>query len=123
MMAFGRDDSDVGSPRNNLTSVAKPSVAVDSGSLGESNIQLNEKEGQPKQSEKMDNSESHLSMGEILSSMSHGPPQSVVEPEPYVEMSMNKHISSTLNVKRLTFWGRSSVSCSVRLMHLIPFTD
>ncbi|XP_028070255.1 rho GTPase-activating protein 7-like [Camellia sinensis] len=39
--AFGGDDSDVGSPRINLTATAKSNPPVDSQSLRESDIQLN----------------------------------------------------------------------------------
>ncbi|KAF5946991.1 hypothetical protein HYC85_017219 [Camellia sinensis] len=44
--AFGGDDSDVGSPRINLTATAKSNPPVDSQSLRESDIQLNEQQGQ-----------------------------------------------------------------------------
>ncbi|CAL5434049.1 unnamed protein product [Camellia sinensis] len=112
--AFGGDDSDVGSPRINLTATAKSNPPVDSQSLRESDIQLNEQQGQQKPSvNEMDSpsivpgSESHRSMGEILSAMDQGLPQSV-GPESCVEKSMNKLTNSTPNVKRSTFWGRST---------------
>ncbi|CAL5440885.1 unnamed protein product [Camellia sinensis] len=41
IQAFGGDDSDVGSPRINLTATAKSNPPVDSQSLRESDIQLN----------------------------------------------------------------------------------
>ncbi|CAL5364167.1 unnamed protein product [Camellia sinensis] len=78
-IAFGGDDSDVGSPRINLTATAKSNPPVDSQSLRESDIQLNEQQGQQNPSvNEMDSpsivpgSESHRSMGEILSAMDQG---------------------------------------------------
>lgn len=61
-------------------------------------------------------SEPHRSMGEILSSMDQGLPQSVSGPEQCVEKPMNKHSSSNVNNKRSALWGRSTVSCFVSFL-------
>ncbi|KAL7174380.1 hypothetical protein ACSBR2_033611 [Camellia fascicularis] len=113
--AFGGNDLDGGPPGNNVTLTAKTNPPVDSHLLRESNIQFNEQQGQQKPSEnEMDSisivtsDESHWSMGEIMSSMDQGLPQSVVGAESCVEKSMNKLTSSTLNVKRSTFLGRNT---------------
>ncbi|XP_052189168.1 rho GTPase-activating protein 7 [Diospyros lotus] len=116
--AFGGDDSDGGSPINNLISAEKTIPPVDSRSPQshrESNIQFVDQQGRQKPNEnKIDSpsalvgSESHRSMGEILSSMDQGLPQSVVGPESSGEKSANKLTNSALNVKRSTFWGRST---------------
>ncbi|KAG5517367.1 hypothetical protein RHGRI_037946 [Rhododendron griersonianum] len=111
---FGGDDSH-GGLMNNLVSTAKANQSVDSSSQRESNIQFNERQGQQKPSENevdslsiLHASESHRSMGEILSSMDQGQPQSVVGAESCVEKSMNRLTSPTQNVKRSTFWGRNN---------------
>ncbi|XP_028054050.1 rho GTPase-activating protein 7-like isoform X2 [Camellia sinensis] len=113
--AFGGNDLDGGPPGNNLTLTAQTNPPVDSQLLRESNTQFNEQQGQQKPSEnEMDSisivpfNESHRSMGEIMSSMDQGLPQSVVGAESCVEKSMNKLTSSTLNVKRSTFLGRNT---------------
>ncbi|XAR60304.1 hypothetical protein NMG60_11033616 [Bertholletia excelsa] len=113
--AFGGDDSDGGFPSKNLASTAKTNPPVDSHAHKESNIQLNEQQGLQKLVEnKMDSpnvmpgSESHRSMGEILSSMDQGLSQSLAGAESCAEKRMNKLTSPTLNVKRSTFWGRST---------------
>ncbi|CAL5354000.1 unnamed protein product [Camellia sinensis] len=114
--AFGGNDLDGGPPGNNLTLTAQTNPPVDSQLLRESNTQFNEQQGQQKPSEnEMDSisivpfNESHRSMGEIMSSMDQGLPQSVVGAESCVEKSMSKLTSSTLNVKRSTFLGRNTV--------------
>ncbi|XP_058196402.1 rho GTPase-activating protein 6-like isoform X3 [Rhododendron vialii] len=111
---FGGDDSH-GGLMNNLVSTTKANQSVDSSSQRESNIQFNERQGQQKPSENevdslsiLHASESHRSMGEILSSMDQGQPQSVVGAESCVEKSMNRLTSPTQNVKRSTFWGRNN---------------
>ncbi|KAK3000136.1 LOW QUALITY PROTEIN: hypothetical protein RJ639_022992 [Escallonia herrerae] len=119
--AYGGDDSDVGSPRVNLHSAAKSNLPIDSLPLRDSNIQLNEQQGrQDKATEIEINtpdilpssilpcSELHQSMGEMLSSMDQGLPQSVSGPEACVEKPVSKLTGSNLNVKRSTFWGRGS---------------
>lgn len=113
--AFGGDDSHGGLLTNNLISTAKNSLPVDSPSQRDSNIQFNERQGQLKPSENevhspsiLHASESHRSMGEILSSMDQGQPQSAVGAESFVEKSMNRLTSPTQSVKRPTFWGRNT---------------
>lgn len=114
---------------NNLVSTAKANQSVDSSSQRESNIQFNERQGQQKPSENevdslsiLHASESHRSMGEILSSMDQGQPQSVVGAESCVEKSMNRLTSPTQNVKRSTFWGRNNVSHSLPVnLHCILY--
>ncbi|GMP91455.1 hypothetical protein CsSME_00042151 [Camellia sinensis var. sinensis] len=113
--AFGGNDLDGGPPGNNLTLTAQTNPPVDSQLLRESNTQFNEQQGQQKPSEnEMDSisivpfNESHRSMGEIMSSMDQGLPQSVVGAESCVEKSMSKLTSSTLNVKRSIFLGRNT---------------
>ncbi|GFZ20625.1 Rho GTPase activation protein (RhoGAP) with PH domain-containing protein [Actinidia rufa] len=94
---------------------------VDSESVREPNIQLNEEQVQQKRSENDMDSPSILtsndvyrSMGEILSSMNKGLPQSVVGAESCGEKSMNKLTSSAVNVKRSTLWGRSTQNIRIR---------
>lgn len=97
----------------------------------DSNIQCNERQGQLKPSENevhspsiLHASESHRSMGEILSSMDQGQPQSAVGAESFVEKSMNRLTSPTQSVKRPTFWGRNTVSHSLLVnasLHFIPY--
>ncbi|XP_057479282.1 rho GTPase-activating protein 7-like [Actinidia eriantha] len=113
--AFGGDDSDGGSPRNTLKSTAIANPPVDSESVREPNIQFNEEQVQQKPSENdvdspsiLPSNDVHRSMGEILSSMNKGIPQSVVGAEACGEKSMNKLTSSAVNVKRSTLWGRST---------------
>ncbi|KAA8549980.1 hypothetical protein F0562_001663 [Nyssa sinensis] len=113
--AFGVDDSDSGSPRDNITSEKKSIPPLDSQPLGDSN-QCNEQQGQTKKSSETEmetpdifpSSESHRSMGEILASMDRGLPQSVSGIESCAEKSISKPMSSNLNVKQSTFWGRSA---------------
>ncbi|KAK2998547.1 hypothetical protein RJ639_024254 [Escallonia herrerae] len=114
-MAYGGDDSDVGSPRVNLHSAAKSNLPIDSLPLGDSSIQLNEQQGQMEintpdnlPSSILPSSESHQSMREMLSSMDQGLPQSVSGSEACVEKPVSKLTGSNLNVKRSTFWGRGS---------------
>uniref|UniRef100_A0A5B7AVZ7 Putative rho GTPase-activating protein 7 isoform X1 n=1 Tax=Davidia involucrata TaxID=16924 RepID=A0A5B7AVZ7_DAVIN len=110
--AFGGDDSDVGSPRDNLTSATKSNPPVDSQPLRDSS-QINEQQGRSTETEMetpdiFPGSESHRSMGEILASMDPELPQLVSGPESCAEKSISKPTSSNLNVKRSTFWGRSA---------------
>ncbi|KAA8544615.1 hypothetical protein F0562_022614 [Nyssa sinensis] len=113
--AFGGDDSDVGSPRDNVTLATKSNQLVDSRPLGDSN-QLNEQQAQSKKAsesemetpDNLPSSESHRSMGEMLASMDSGLPQSVSGPQSSAEKSISKTTSSNHNVKRSTFWGRSA---------------
>ncbi|PSR86775.1 Rho GTPase-activating protein [Actinidia chinensis var. chinensis] len=112
---FGGHDSDGGSPRNTLKSTAIANPPVDSESVREPNIQLNEEQVQQKRSENdmdspsiLTSNDAHRSMGEILSSMNKGRPQSVVGAESCGEKSMNKLTSPAVNVKRSALWGRST---------------
>ena len=114
---FGGHDSDDGSPSNTLKSTAIANPPVDSESVREPSIKLNEVQIQQKRSENdvdspsiLPSNDVHRSMGEILSSMNKGLPQSVVGAESCGEKSMNKLTSSAVNVKRSTLWGRSTVS-------------
>ncbi|XP_059665405.1 rho GTPase-activating protein 7-like [Cornus florida] len=114
--AFGGDDSDVGTPRNNRTSATKPNPLANSQPLRDSN-QFNEQQGPPRKKseseldspEILPGSESTRSMGEVLSSMDPGLPQSVLGPESSAEKSISKLTNSNLNVKRSTFWGKGAV--------------
>lgn len=114
--AYGGDDSDVGSPRDKNNSAVKSSPHVDSELLRESNGKANNQQNiQLKASENeldtpltLPGSESHRSMGEILSSMEQGLPHSVSGPESSLEKTTSRPTNSNINVRRSTFWGRSS---------------
>ncbi|KAM7502418.1 hypothetical protein LguiB_001322 [Lonicera macranthoides] len=115
--AYGGDDSDVGSPRDNLNSAAKSNPVPDSQPvIGSNNLQIDKQKGRKNKGSdsEMDStsvipsSEPHRSMGEILSSMDQGLPQTVSGPEACVEKPMNKHSSSNVNNKRSALWGRST---------------
>lgn len=116
--AFGGDDSDAGSPRENHTSAVNPNGFVDPHQLRDSNVQSMEQ--QSKQKKKSESSikeidspsflpagESHRSMGEILSSMDTGLSVPVSGSES-CEKPIGKLTSSNLNTKRSTFWGKST---------------
>ncbi|XP_043691545.1 rho GTPase-activating protein 7-like [Telopea speciosissima] len=119
--AFGGDDSDVESPKENYTSETNLTELVDSHkSLGDSYIQFNEQQGIfRKGSDKnsmtdmdipsiLPASDSHQSMGELLSSMDPGLPLPVPGPELCAEKPASRLSGSNLNVKRSTFWERSN---------------
>ncbi|KAK9273999.1 hypothetical protein L1049_018813 [Liquidambar formosana] len=117
--AFGGDDLDVASPRDNHSSVANPNVLVDPQQVRDSNAQLMEQQGkQTKVNEnlikEMDPSsilpsgESHRSMGEILSSIDAALPLPVSGPESGAEKPIGKVMSSNHSAKRSTFWGRGN---------------
>ncbi|KAF8398242.1 hypothetical protein HHK36_017168 [Tetracentron sinense] len=122
--AFGGDDWGVGSPTENHISTTNLTPLVDPhNSIRDSNGQFNElqgalKKGSDNSTTEMDTlsqkpaSESRRSMGEILS-MDPGLPLPVSEPELCAEKPVSKLSTSNLNVKRSTFWGRSTVSTGV----------
>lgn len=122
MQAFGTDDSDVGSPRDNSASIGSSNLHAGSRPR-DSNIQLVEQQGQLKKeidcsasevesSTVAPSGEQFQSVGEILSSIrpgqSHTPPASGLEGGS--GRSMGKMSSSNLNTKRSTLWGRNAVS-------------
>ncbi|XP_009624924.1 rho GTPase-activating protein 7-like isoform X2 [Nicotiana tomentosiformis] len=109
---FGGDDSDVGSPRDSRVQGVTLKPTVDTQPLAGSNVPFSE------QLERCGNevdgpcelatSESQRSMGEILSSRDPGPPHGVSGPDSHADKTSSKLTPSNLNVKRSTFWGRSS---------------
>ncbi|XP_043721738.1 rho GTPase-activating protein 7-like isoform X1 [Telopea speciosissima] len=119
--AFGGNDSDLESPKEIHTSATNLKELVDSHkSLRDSNIHFNEQQGIFRKGgdngtmTEMDTpsilpaSDSHRSMGELLSSMDLGLHAPVPEPDLCVEKPANKLSGSNLNVKRSVFWGRSN---------------
>lgn len=118
--AFGTDDSDVGSPRDNSASIGSSNLHTGSRPR-DSNIQLVEQQGQLKK--EIDHSASEVessnvassgeqfqSVGELLSSIRPG--QSHTLPVSGLEggsgRSTGKISSSNLNTKRSTLWGRNA---------------
>jgi hypothetical protein len=117
--AYGGDDSDGGSPRDNQNSATKSNSNQGPESSQPnrgSNIQLGRQKVRKSKGNESENEtpsvlpggELHRSMAEILSSMDQVIPQAVsIGPELFVEKHINnKHSSS--NVKRSTLWGRSN---------------
>lgn len=128
MQGFGGDDSDVGSPRDSRVQGVTLKPTVDTQPLAGSNVPFSE------QLERCGNevdgpcelatSESQRSMGEILSSRDPGPPHGVSGPDSRADKTSSKLTPSNLNVKRSTFWGRSSVSfdfCRLISLELFSF--
>ncbi|KAJ9172272.1 hypothetical protein P3X46_015529 [Hevea brasiliensis] len=114
--AFGGDDSDVGSPRNNHAPADSSNLPVQS---RDPNVQLAEQPSKPKKGndnsiKEMDVSnvspvgDSYRSMGEILSSMVPVPSLPISGPDSSAEKPAGKVATSNLNGKRSTFWGRSN---------------
>lgn len=109
---FGGDDSDIDSPGENQTSVTNLK------SVKDSDAQLNEQGLLKKSNENSltendvpiihPTSESHRSMGDILSAIDPGLSLTVAGPELSAEKPINKLNGSNSNVKRSTFWGRNS---------------
>ncbi|KDP43224.1 hypothetical protein JCGZ_22776 [Jatropha curcas] len=117
--AFGGDDSDDGSPRNNHASAESSNLQVDSVQTRDPNVQTREqpnklKKGNENSINEMDVSnvsptgESYRSMGEILSSMDPVPSLPISGPESSAEKPAGKVATSNLNGKRSAFWGRSN---------------
>lgn len=114
--ACGADDSDFGSPKGNHVLETKSNLCVDSQTHRDSNIPFNEQVdlqnktnlGEMSASGQLTGSEPQRSMGEILSSMDHGIPQSISGPESSGERAAGKLSASSANVKKSTFWGRNN---------------
>ncbi|KAL5582664.1 hypothetical protein UlMin_015106 [Ulmus minor] len=117
--AFGVDDSDVGSPKENHASAESSNLRVNPQQVRDQVAQLVEEQGD--QAKGNDNSinemetpsvspagESYRSMGEILSSMDPGHPLPVSGLELGAGKTMSKVTGSNHNTKRSTFWGRSN---------------
>ncbi|KAH9610133.1 hypothetical protein KSS87_004780 [Heliosperma pusillum] len=111
---LGGDYSD-GSPRGDDASSVNSKPRTDPQTFRESNGELSEQNTPVKVSESTNNvmhspvvttGESYRSMGEILLSMDPGPPLPISGPELSAEKPTSKLAGS--NVKRSTFWGRSS---------------
>ncbi|KAJ8770901.1 hypothetical protein K2173_022073 [Erythroxylum novogranatense] len=116
--AFGGDDSDAGSPRNNHASVETSSLPIASHQARDPNIQHVEQQKQKKGNDSLTNEnvsnilpagESYQSMGEILSSTDPVLTLPISGLESSTEKSAGKVTSSISNGKRSTFWGRSNV--------------
>lgn len=112
--AFGGDDSDVGSPRENHDLAQSSNSCLDHHKNSETNVQpigdlTKQKKGNANSLTEVETpnislaGESYRSMGEILNSMDPGNESSSGKP-------VGKVSSSNINAKRSTFWGRSSVS-------------
>lgn len=133
MQAFGGDDSDVGSPKNNHALAESSNLPVDSVQIRDPNVQLVEQQGKQKKGNEnsineMDVSnvlpagESYQSMGEILSSMDPVPSLPLSGVESSAEKPASKVAPSSLNGKRSTFWGRSNVSHRL-LMYCLSYIN
>ncbi|XP_015873668.3 rho GTPase-activating protein 7 [Ziziphus jujuba] len=117
--AFGGDDSDVGSPKENHASAESSNLYIDPQQVREANVQLMEEHGNPKKGNdssinEMDPAsvspagDSHRSMGDILSSMDPGHPLAVSGLEPGPGKATSKVTGLNPITKRSTFWGRSN---------------
>ncbi|KAH7542185.1 hypothetical protein FEM48_Zijuj02G0046300 [Ziziphus jujuba var. spinosa] len=117
--AFGGDDSDVGSPKENHASAESSNLCIDPQQVREANVQLMEEHGNPKQGNDSSINEmdlasvspagdSHRSMGDILSSMDPGHPLAVSGLEPGPGKATSKVTGLNPITKRSTFWGRSN---------------
>nr|XP_027102572.1 rho GTPase-activating protein 7-like isoform X1 [Coffea arabica] len=114
--ACGADDSDFGSPKGNHALGTESNLCVDSQTRRDSNIPFNDQVdlqkktnlGEMSASGQLTGSEPQRSMGEILSSMDHGIPQSISGPESSGEKASGKLSASSANVKKSTFWGRNN---------------
>ncbi|KAL5580360.1 hypothetical protein UlMin_012802 [Ulmus minor] len=117
--AFGVDDSDVGSPKENHASAESSNLRVNPQQVRDQVAQLVEEQGdQAKGNDNLINEmetpsvspagESYRSMGEILSSMDPGHPLPVSGLESGAGKTMSKVTGSNHNTKRSTFWGRNN---------------
>ncbi|PON75747.1 Rho GTPase activating protein [Parasponia andersonii] len=117
--AFGVDDSDVGSPKENHASAESSNLCVDPPQVRDPIVHLMEEQGDQKKVN--ENSvdemeppsvspagESYRSMGEILSSMDPGHPLPLSGLESGAGKAMSKLTGTNHNSKRSTFWGRSN---------------
>lgn len=115
------DDSDNGSPKENLGSVESSNLHLYSQQVRDSNVKIMEEDGNTKKFDEnslseLDQScvspavESYHSTGEMLSSMDPRNPSSVSVNESGNGNGMTPVISSSYNTKRSTFWARSNVS-------------
>lgn len=113
--ASGGDDSDFGSPKANHALGSKSNCSVDTQTHKDSSVPFNELlERQKKCNDaeidscsRLNGSESQRSVGEILSSMDHGPLQSPAGSELCAEKT-NKLTSTGVNVKKSIFWTRNN---------------
>lgn len=121
IQAFGGDDSDVGSPRDNNAPAQSSNLPIDPLQIGDPGDQVMEQQGKQKKgngnsiterevSSVLPAGESYCSMGEILSSMDPGHPLSASGLKSSAEKPVGKVTSSNLSTKRSAFWGRSNVS-------------
>lgn len=127
LQVYGGDDSDIDSPGENQTSVTNLN------SVKDSNAQLNEQDLLKKSNENSftendspsihPTSESHQSMGDILSAIDSGLSLPVAGPELCAEKPINKLNGSNSNIKRSTFWGRNNVSYCYPFVELGPCYD
>ncbi|CAK9327959.1 unnamed protein product [Citrullus colocynthis] len=110
--AFGGDDSDVGSPRENHDLAQSSNSCLEHHKNSDSNVQpigdqSKQKKGNVNSLTEMETpnispaGESYRSMGEILNSMDPGNESSSGKP-------VGKVSSSNINAKRTTFWGRNN---------------
>ncbi|XP_024996653.1 rho GTPase-activating protein 7-like isoform X2 [Cynara cardunculus var. scolymus] len=112
--AYGADESDLVSPKDNVNSAEKSNSLADSPSPGDSNIEINEQQMQQyRESEnQMDTPgmlpECHRSTGVLLSSIEQGVPQSFSGHESCTETPISKLTGSNYNVRRSTIWGRNN---------------
>lgn len=139
IQAFGADDSDAGSPKENHVSAKSSNLYVDSQQVRDAasqsvEEQADKKKGNENSSNGIEPSsvspagESYKSMGEILSTMDPGHQLPLLGLEPGVGKATNKvAATNNSNSKRSAFWGRSNVSvtiqCFIFLMSLPAFQD
>ncbi|XP_024962501.1 rho GTPase-activating protein 7-like isoform X1 [Cynara cardunculus var. scolymus] len=112
---YGADESDVISPRNNVSPAASSNL-LDFQHLEDSNVQISEQHiSQNKENENemdtpgmLSRSESHRSVGTMLSSIDQGLSHPFSVPKSCTETPISKFTGSNSNVKRSTFWGRNN---------------
>ncbi|KAI3523870.1 hypothetical protein L1887_02336 [Cichorium endivia] len=108
---YGADESDVVSPRNNVNPPSNSNL-LDSQRVEGSNDKINgkhiQKNNEMETPGMLSRSESHRSVGTMLSSIDQGLSQSFVGPKSCTETPISKFTGSNSNVKRSTFWGRNN---------------
>ncbi|PWA75680.1 Pleckstrin homology domain-containing protein [Artemisia annua] len=93
--AYGADESDVVSPKNNMDSAAKSVLSADSQPLVDSNVEINEQQMQQHNRA-------------IENQIDHGLPQSFSGQESTTVTPVSKATGSNYNSRRSTIWGRNN---------------
>ncbi|GJT65568.1 pleckstrin homology domain-containing protein [Tanacetum coccineum] len=93
--AYGADESDVVSPKNNMDSAAKSILSADSQPLVDSNVEINEQQTQQHNRS-------------IENQIDQGLPQSFSGQESTTVTPVSKATGSNYNFRRSTIWGRNT---------------